>query len=84
VAAPQRAGFALGPAPRLGDGGLPLQVPGLVMLVIGAGNVSVGEIRGCVTALGCHRSRNGLIEVSAAARHRMLLARVVLFVLFMS
>ena len=84
MAAAQRTGFALGPAPRLGDGRLPLQVPGLIMLVIGARNLSVGEIRGCVTALGRHGPRNRLIEVSVAARHRMLLARVVLFVLFMS
>jgi hypothetical protein len=54
------------------------------MLVIGARNLSVGEIRGCVTTLGCHGPRNRLIEVSAAARHRMLLACMVLFVLFMS
>jgi hypothetical protein len=84
VAAPQWSGFALGPPPRLGDDRLPLQVPGLVMLVIGARYLPIREIRGCVTALGCHRPRNGLVEVTAAARHRMLLACMVLFVLFMS
>lgn len=84
MAAPQWSGLALGPPPRLGDDRLPLQVPGLVMRVVGARNVAVREIRGSVTALGCHGPRNRLSEVTAAARHRMLLARMVLFVLFMS
>lgn len=84
MAAPQWTGFALGPPPRLGDGRLPLQVPGLVMFVVGARNIAVREVRGCLTAFGRHRPGNGLIRITTAARHRMLLARMVLFVLFMS
>ena len=85
MASTQRAEFALRrAAPRLRDGRLALQVPCLIMLVIGAGNLSVCKIRRRLAAFGGDGSHHRLVEITAAARHCMFFASVIFFVLLMA
>jgi len=84
VASSRRARIALGTPPRFGYRWSTPQVAGLVVLAIGARDVSVCEIRCRWPSFWCYRAHHRLFEITPAACNCMFLAAVVLFMLVVS